>query len=134
MASNNPLIPKECDERNSRQWRSGTIAKGILVVMQNCVYTDTSVVHLSIKIIIPENKADYPAPLSLCTASARFFDSSWRETEEPGADALRLLFRMGDPDDGFEGLGVIPDLFQQAVLHRLGRFDVKPGRRFFCFW
>ena len=59
-----------------------------------------------------------------------FFDTPWCEAQEPGADALRLLFRMGDPDDGLECLALIPDLFHERVLYRLGRVAVKRRRRF----
>ena len=60
-----------------------------------------------------------------------FFDTPWCEAHEPGANALRLLFRMGNPDDGLEGLALISYLLHERVLHRRGRFAVKPGRRFF---
>lgn len=37
---------------------------------------------------------------------------------------------MGDPDDGLQGLALIPDLFHERVLYRRGRFAVEPGCRF----
>jgi len=75
-----------------------------------------------------------PAPShSLRLASVQFFDALRRELHEPRADALRLLFRMGDPNDGFEGLGVILDFLHERILQCLGQFAVEPGRRFCRF-
>ena len=40
---------------------------------------------------------------------------------------------MGDPDDSFEGLGVVLDFLHERILQCLGRFAVEPGRRFCSF-
>ena len=41
---------------------------------------------------------------------------------------------MGDPNDGFERVGVIPDFLHERILHRLGQVSVEPGRRFCGFF
>lgn len=75
-----------------------------------------------------------PAPSrTLRLAPVQFLDAFRGELYEPRADALRLLFRMGDPNDGFEGLGVILDFLQERILHRLGHIAVERGRRFCSF-
>jgi hypothetical protein len=54
----------------------------------------------------------------------QFFDALWRELHEPRADALRLLVRMGDPDDGLEGLVLILDFVDERILDHLGQMAV----------
>lgn len=103
----------------------------------NCVPNELTIhlAHLikiihSKKLIIPYS---LPPSRSLRFASGQFFDALRRELHESRADALRLLIRMGDPNDGFDGLGVILDFLHERILHCLGQFAVERGRRFCKF-
>jgi hypothetical protein len=79
-----------------------------------------------------------PSPLlSLSTNSLvlRFhpvllFDAIWCEVQKSRADALRLIVRMGDPYDSFEGSIGIVDLVHKRVLYHRGQCGVKSGCRF----
>jgi hypothetical protein len=77
-----------------------------------------------------------PSPLlSLSFHVLRFdtvllFDAIWCEVQKPRADALRLIVRMGDPYDSFEGRIGIVDLVDKRILYHRGQCGVKSGCRF----
>ena len=52
------------------------------------------------------------------------------EVQKPRADALRLIVRMGDPYDSFEGRIGIVDLVHKRILYHRGQSGVKSGCRF----
>lgn len=70
------------------------------------------------------------SPLVLRFVAVLLLDAIWCKVQKPRADALRLIVRMGDPYDSFEGRIGIVDLIDKRTLYHRGQCGVKSRCRF----